>query len=66
MAARILHPDQDHAGDEQRGADQAEAWAGKARRRLEPMLETLYAMRRRLATGAVAILAAARMATASQ
>ena len=39
------------------GADQAEAWAGKARRRLEPMIETLYAIRRRLATGAVAILA---------
>jgi cell division protein FtsB len=39
------------------GADQAEAWAGKACRRLEPVLEMLYAIRRRLATAAVAILA---------
>jgi cell division protein FtsB len=39
------------------GADQAEAWAGRARGRLEPMLRTLYGVRRRLATGAVAILA---------
>ncbi|MBO0912273.1 MAG: septum formation initiator family protein, partial [Acidobacteria bacterium] len=39
------------------GADQAEAWAGNACRRLEPALRTLYAIRRRLATGAVAILA---------
>jgi cell division protein FtsB len=39
------------------GADQAEAWAGTARRQLEPMLASLYAIRRRLATGAVAIVA---------
>jgi len=39
------------------GAGQAEAWAGKARRGLEPTLETLYAIRRRLATGAVAVVA---------
>ena len=39
------------------GAEQAEAWAAKACRRLEPVLRTLYAIRRRLATGAVAIVA---------
>jgi cell division protein FtsB len=39
------------------GAAQAGAWTGKAHGRLEPMLRTLYAIRRRLATGAVAILA---------
>lgn len=39
------------------GADHAEAWAEKARAQAEPLLETLFTVRRRLATGAVAIVA---------
>jgi cell division protein FtsB len=39
------------------GADRAEAWAERARAQVEPLLEKLYAVRRRLATGAVAIVA---------
>ena len=39
------------------GADQAEAWAEKARTRAEPVVEKIYLFRTRLATGAVAILA---------
>ena len=39
------------------GADHAEAWAEKARSYAQPVLEKLYAVRRRLATGAVAIVA---------
>jgi cell division protein FtsB len=39
------------------GADHAEAWAEKVRARAEPMLAKLYAVRRRLATGAVALIA---------
>jgi len=38
-------------------ADHAEAWAEKARVRAEPILEKLYAVRRRLATSAVTIVA---------
>jgi cell division protein FtsB len=40
------------------GADHAEAWAEKARTRAEPAVEWIYLFRTRLATGAVAILAA--------
>lgn len=39
------------------GADHAEAWAAKAQAQLQPILEGFCAIRRRLATGAVAILA---------
>lgn len=39
------------------GADHAEAWAEKARVRTEPILEKLYAVRRRIATSAVTIVA---------
>jgi len=39
------------------GADQAEAWAAKARAKAEPVVERVYGVRRRLATGAVAVLA---------
>ena len=39
------------------GADHAEAWAEKARAHAAPYLEKLYAVRRRAATGAVAIIA---------
>ena len=38
-------------------ADHAEAWAATVRARIEPVLETLYIFRRRVATGAVAVLA---------
>jgi cell division protein FtsB len=40
------------------GADQAEVWAAKVRSRAEPVAEKVYLFRTRLATGAVAILAA--------
>jgi cell division protein FtsB len=40
------------------GADHAEAWAEKARHRAEPAVEWIYLFRTRLATGAVAVLAA--------
>ena len=40
------------------GADHAEAWAEKARHRAEPAVEKIYLFRTRLATGAVAVLAA--------
>ena len=40
------------------GADHAEAWAAKVRSRAEPVAEKVYLFRTRLATGAVAILAA--------
>src|SRR4051794_29660147 len=39
------------------GADHAEAWAEKARAYAAPWLEKLYAVRRRAATGAVAVIA---------
>jgi cell division protein FtsB len=39
------------------GADHAEAFAKSARIRLEPLLETLYSLRTRIATGAVSLLA---------
>ncbi len=39
------------------GADHAEAWAEKARVHAAPFLERLYAVRRRLATGAVVVVA---------
>lgn len=37
-------------------APQAEAWAGRVMEKLRPTLTQIYAIRRRLATGAVAIL----------
>jgi cell division protein FtsB len=39
------------------GADQAEAWAEKARTKAEPMVEKLVLLRTRLATAAVGVLA---------
>jgi len=38
------------------GADHAEAWAAKARAKAEPVIERVYGVRRRLATGAVVVL----------
>lgn len=39
------------------GADHAEAWAEKARAHAAPVLEKVYTVRRRAATGAVAVVA---------
>ena len=39
------------------GADHAEAWAERARAYAAPFLEKVYAVRRRAATGAVAVIA---------
>jgi cell division protein FtsB len=39
------------------GADHAEALAKRVRSRTEPLLQTIYAFRTRIATGAVSILA---------
>lgn len=39
------------------GADHAEAWAEKVRAHAAPILEKVYAVRRRAATGAVAVVA---------
>lgn len=39
------------------GADHAEAFAQKTRAQVEPFVQSMYAIRRRIATGAVAILA---------
>jgi cell division protein FtsB len=54
---RILPTPEDRLRTLTQGADHAEAWAGKAQAQLQPILENFYAIRRRLATGAVAILA---------
>lgn len=39
------------------GAEQAEAWAGKARAIAAPVLQTIYGLRRRLATALVGVVA---------
>jgi cell division protein FtsB len=39
------------------GADHAEAWAGRLRGKAEPLLETLFTLRTRIATAAVGLLA---------
>lgn len=39
------------------GADHAEAWAATLRARVQPFLETLFAIRRKVATTAIAVLA---------
>lgn len=39
------------------GADQAEAWAQQAQRKIQPVLLRLFELRRRIATTAVALLA---------
>ena len=55
---RVLPSPDDRLPTLAQGADQAEAWAEKARTRAEPVVEKLYLFRARLATGAVAVLAA--------
>jgi cell division protein FtsB len=54
---RIVPSPEDRLRTLTQGADHAEAWAEKARVRAEPVLEKLYAVRRRLATGAVVVIA---------
>ncbi len=54
---RILPTPEERLRTLTRGADQAEAFAERARARIEPILQQLYAIRRRVATAAVAIVA---------
>jgi len=54
---RVLPPQETRLRSLAQGADQAEAWATKARAKAEPVVEKIYSVRRRLATGAVAVLA---------
>lgn len=54
---RVLPSREDRLRTLTEGADHAEAWAGQARIRLEPILEKLLALRTRIATVAVAVLA---------
>jgi cell division protein FtsB len=53
---RVLPPPEARLRSLSRGADQAEAWAARARTKAEPVVEKMYSVRRRLATGVVAIL----------
>lgn len=53
---RILPAPEERLRTLTKGADQAEALAEKARLKAEPYLQTMFAFRRRLATGAVAIV----------
>jgi cell division protein FtsB len=53
---RVLPPPETRLRSLAQGADQAEAWASRARTKAEPVVEKIYSVRRRLATGAVAIL----------
>jgi cell division protein FtsB len=54
---RIVRSSEERLRTLVQGADHAEAWAERARLCAAPVLEKLYTMRRRLATGAVAIVA---------
>jgi cell division protein FtsB len=54
---RVLPPTEERLRSLAQGADQAEAWAEKARSKAEPVVEKLASLRTRLATGAVAIVA---------
>lgn len=54
---RVLPSREDRLRTLTESADHAEAWAGQARARLEPILEKLAALRTRIATVAVAVLA---------
>ncbi|HZP18273.1 MAG TPA: septum formation initiator family protein [Terriglobales bacterium] len=54
---RVLPPAEARLRSLTQGAEQAEAWAAKVQARIEPFLQTVFALRRRLATAAVAILA---------
>jgi len=54
---RVLPPPEERLRSLTQGADQAEAWAAKLRVKLEPYIDRVVEMRRRLATIAVAVLA---------
>jgi len=54
---RIVPSPEDRMRTLVQGADHAEAWAEKARAYAAPFLEKIYAVRRRAATGAVAVVA---------
>ncbi len=54
---RVLPPREARLRTLAQGADQAEAWAEKARAKAEPVVEKLTSLRTRLATAAVGILA---------
>ncbi len=53
---RILPTPEERLRTLTEGADQAEAWAAKVRAQLEPWLQAIFLVRRRIATGAVAVL----------
>ena len=54
---RVLPSPEERLRSLTQGADHAEAWAGKARAKAEPVVERLYSLRTRLATVAVSVLA---------
>jgi cell division protein FtsB len=54
---RVLPPPEERLRSLVRGADHAEAMAGQLRAKAEPFLVQVFALRRRLATLAVALLA---------
>jgi len=54
---RIVPSSEDRMRTLVQGADHAEAWAEKAHARAAPLLEKIYGVRRRAATGAVAVVA---------
>jgi len=54
---RILPPPEERLRTLTEGADHAEALAQRTRAQVEPFLQSMYAIRRRIATGAVAVLA---------
>ena len=54
---RVVPPPEERLRSLTYGADQAEAWAERARSRAEPVFEKLLSLRTRLATTAVALIA---------
>jgi len=54
---RVLPTPEERLRTLAQGADHAEAWAEKARLKVQPFLARLYELRRRIATTAVALLA---------
>ena len=54
---RVLPSPEDRLRTLTDGADHAEAWAGQAREKVQPLLEKFRALRTRIATVAVALLA---------
>lgn len=54
---RVLPSPEERLRTLAQGADQAEAWAQQAQRKIQPVLLRLFELRRRIATTAVALLA---------